>query len=482
MNVNCSTCLELLTASSDVSSAPCGHIFHSHCIIQWLETGKSNCPQCRAKCYEKQLRRIFFTEGVGVTINSQCNVNTLQDKVDSLLFRIKCCETELKTANDARDKAVAQCTAIREEYKDLQRQLSTSKEETVHHISQNRLLLGLKPIADKAKEEAKKLKEKLESYKHIDFIINESTAAVNNRMHQMSDFSKTAKESSIIIVTLKDQLSKNQKELKQTRQESSHKSNKINELRQQVTMLTQHNRSLEVDNEKLSSDLQHNEDEVQLLNVKIKSLQDALSSPSGDAKSSAINRLLTENPAPLNISFQTDNDRTKSETPLKLNGKVVSTNKDLLSPFQIKTKQCGIVGLTKTKSMSETSSHFNKSPCKDSTNSLQMKKSPVRNVTSSQPCMNILKPFSQGTSIYKRTRIDDLKSPSPIAPSHMFYDGLGGHSKNDAFPVAGKKDFKLKPTPYALSKKPKGVSRPKNSKTNSASSRPIDNFFSSLNS
>ena len=248
-------------------------------------------------------------------------------------------------------------------------------------------------------------------------------------------------------------------------------------------MLTQHNRSLEVDNEKLSSDLQHNEDEVQLLNVKIRSLQDALSSPSGDAKSSAINRLLTEDPAPLNISFQTDNARKISETPLKLNEKVVSTNKDLLSPFQIKTKQCGIVGLTKTKSMSETSSHLNKSPCKDSTNSLQMKKSPVRNITSSQPCMNILKPFSQGTSIYKRTRIDDLKSPSPIAPSHMFYDGLGGHSKNDAFPVAGKKDFKLKPTPYALSKKPKGVSRPKNSKANSASSsRPIDNFFSSLNS
>ena len=110
----------------------------------------------------------------------------------------------------------------------------------------------------------------------------------------------------MISVTLKDQLSKNQKELKQTRQESSHKSNKINELRQQVTMLTQHNRGLELDNEKLTNDLQHNEDEVQHLNAKIRSLQDALSSPSGDPKSSAINRLLTENPAPLCISFEKD--------------------------------------------------------------------------------------------------------------------------------------------------------------------------------
>ena len=285
----------------------------------------------------------------------------------------------------------------------------------------------------------------------------------------------------MISVTLKDQLSKNQKELKHTRQESSHKSNKINELRQQVTMLTQHNRGLELDNEKLTNDLQHNEDEVQHLNAKIRSLQDALSSPSGDPKSSAINRLLTENPAPLCISFEKDVVKENFITPLKTREKV-SPSKKLLSPFEIKTKQCGIVGLTKTKSLCEASNDIEKSPCKDSTNSIKAKISPVRKITSSQPSMNLFKPSSQGTSIYKKARyLDDLQSPSPtIAPSNMFYDGLGGHSKNDAFPVAGRKDFKLKPTPYTLSKKPKGVSRPKNSKP--GTSKPIDDFFSSLKS
>ena len=283
-------------------------------------------------------------------------------------------------------------------------------------------------------------------------------------------------------MTLKEQLAKNQKELKQTRQESSHKSNKITELRQQVTMLTQHNRGLEFDNEKLKNDLQHNEDEVQHLTVKIRSLQDSLASPSGDPKLSAINRLLTENPAPQDISFQTNSGKGNAITPLKLIEKNPPTTKEILSPFEIKTKQCGIVGLTKTKSLTGYTNQDNRSPCKDDTNLLKAKMSPVRKMTSSQPSMNIFKPLSQGTNIYKRTRIDDLKSPSPIAPSDRFYDGLGGHSKNDAFPVAGKKDFKLKPTPYALSKKPKGVSRPKNTKPNPASSsRPIGDFFSSLN-
>jgi hypothetical protein len=59
----------------------------------------------------------------------------------------------------------------------------------------------------------------------------------------------------------------------------------------------------------------------------------------------------------------------------------------------------------------------------------------------------------------------------------QFFDGLGGHSRPDAFPRPAKKDFKLKPLP--LSKKPKGVSRPKMSFSQSASKNlaTIDKFF-----
>ena len=75
MNVNCSTCLELLTPSDDLSSVPCGHVFHTPCILQWLETGKNNCPQCRTRCQEKQLRRVYFTEGVGKFIKNSVPAN-----------------------------------------------------------------------------------------------------------------------------------------------------------------------------------------------------------------------------------------------------------------------------------------------------------------------------------------------------------------------------------------------------------------------
>ena len=99
--------LELLTPSDDLSSAPCGHIFHSCCIIQWLETGKSSCPQCRSKCYEKQLRRVYFTEAANITLDTQSNVNTLQDRLDSLTFQLRCSESNLKTAIEDKEKSIA---------------------------------------------------------------------------------------------------------------------------------------------------------------------------------------------------------------------------------------------------------------------------------------------------------------------------------------------------------------------------------------
>ena len=61
------------------------------------------------------------------------------------------------------------------------------------------MLQDEKRKSDEAKKHAKQLTEQLESYKHIDFIVNASAAEVNNKMHQVCDFSKASKEYSIII-------------------------------------------------------------------------------------------------------------------------------------------------------------------------------------------------------------------------------------------------------------------------------------------
>lgn len=49
---HCSVCMEKFAAQDDIKRLPrCGHLFHAHCINQWLEL-KNACPVCRAQVVE----------------------------------------------------------------------------------------------------------------------------------------------------------------------------------------------------------------------------------------------------------------------------------------------------------------------------------------------------------------------------------------------------------------------------------------------
>ena len=61
MKVSCPICLEVFTENSEVSSTPCGHLFHSHCLTRSIETNNT-CPQCRKSCAERvQVHRVYLS-------------------------------------------------------------------------------------------------------------------------------------------------------------------------------------------------------------------------------------------------------------------------------------------------------------------------------------------------------------------------------------------------------------------------------------
>ncbi|KAL3995670.1 Ring finger domain family protein [Acanthocheilonema viteae] len=86
--LQCLICLDALPLSES-AALRCGHIFHLHCILQWLESCKT-CPVCRKKATTKDLiRQLFFQMEENKSFNSDSTDplemhNQLQNALDNL--------------------------------------------------------------------------------------------------------------------------------------------------------------------------------------------------------------------------------------------------------------------------------------------------------------------------------------------------------------------------------------------------------------
>ena len=78
INITCSTCLESFTSGCDISTTPCGHVFHTGCITRWLD-GNNNCSQCRKDCEIGQIIKLYFSESQSA-IEEQITINRLEQK------------------------------------------------------------------------------------------------------------------------------------------------------------------------------------------------------------------------------------------------------------------------------------------------------------------------------------------------------------------------------------------------------------------
>ena len=380
MNVNCSICVELLTPSADMTSVACGHVFHTHCILQWFES-KKDCPQCRQKCRENQLRRIFFTEGVDTSM-SQADPACLQDKIDSLGFNLRLAEGEKKKLAEEKDALEAKNVALREEFRRSERLRQGTKEELNTVKTKMQYLQAEKSKAERAVTEAEELRKKLDLYQAFDDIVRGSVADVNMRLHDIGDFSQASRELSILIVGLKKELEAQKGERQKYKLDLKEAKSSLSDLKKKLTTATRDACELRQVNRTLQADLRHCDEEKLSLTKKLRCMQEAIESPGGDVKSSAIKRMIVESPAPyLETQQPGEEDFLSSQSPTqgKENDKQ-SKRKD--------ANQCG-----------------------------------------------------GGVPVLKKSRTMDLvlvssrsSSTKGKANDELFYDGLGGHSKRDMFP------------------------------------------------
>ena len=70
------------------------------CLIQWMER-KKDCPQCRQKCTEKSIFRIYFNT---TNLESSINSANLIQKVDDLTLQVRGQDIKIKKLEDEKRK------------------------------------------------------------------------------------------------------------------------------------------------------------------------------------------------------------------------------------------------------------------------------------------------------------------------------------------------------------------------------------------
>ena len=68
----CSICLGEVRETRQNIPIRCGHLFHSHCLQVWKDTGKNTCPTCR---------KVFDTNKFKVTVTVQNNHTDVSNTV-----------------------------------------------------------------------------------------------------------------------------------------------------------------------------------------------------------------------------------------------------------------------------------------------------------------------------------------------------------------------------------------------------------------
>lgn len=79
--ISCSICYDLISSESILLHLDCGHIYHDHCLTQWMKTSRT-CPECRKRVIKMPSRVYpnFDGNDDDTTLQLTSNIEVLENK------------------------------------------------------------------------------------------------------------------------------------------------------------------------------------------------------------------------------------------------------------------------------------------------------------------------------------------------------------------------------------------------------------------
>ncbi|XP_065224158.1 E3 ubiquitin-protein ligase trul-1-like [Planococcus citri] len=204
MNVSCTICQEDLFTGDDgesISSTSCGHVYHSHCLLQWMERSKT-CPYCRTALENDDVFKLNVLIEKASAVPSTEKFDDLGKHVKR--FR-KDVESDLKTAVERRVIVHSKCNEFRNSANELERLvLHYLSGDTESKISKELLETSEKLKAmesdykraelagERLRTKNKKLEDRVQSLLHSESSVRKELVAKNTKLQEMEKSLKTA--------------------------------------------------------------------------------------------------------------------------------------------------------------------------------------------------------------------------------------------------------------------------------------------------
>uniref|UniRef100_UPI00398E91DD E3 ubiquitin-protein ligase TRAIP n=1 Tax=Pristiophorus japonicus TaxID=55135 RepID=UPI00398E91DD len=296
----CTICSDYFDNFKDVAAIHCGHTFHNECLAQWFHSAPSRtCPQCRIQVSARHIvQKLFFDIGEAEQV---LDAETLQNELDRVKSQLLLREKEKKDRQSIIDTLRETLDERNAKVQSLTKQLSETEMLCSTLKKQMRYLEQQQDDSKSAKEEARRLRQKLKTLENVQVLLQSQRPEVEEMIGDMGLGHSAVEQLSVYCVSLK----KEYENLKMTFKSSIDMSEKIKrehfttncKLEKTISQLEKVKEELRASQE----DLRNADREIMNLKKKVEFLQKSLSTP--NRTNEAISRLIFESPAPVDLQY-----------------------------------------------------------------------------------------------------------------------------------------------------------------------------------
>ncbi|XP_077133294.1 E3 ubiquitin-protein ligase TRAIP isoform X2 [Ranitomeya variabilis] len=299
IRAQCSICSDFLDHLSDVAAIHCGHTFHQLCLEQWFSSAPHRtCPQCRIQVSKRQIiQKLFFD--VGLEEDVTLDPESLKNEVDRVKASLQLREKEKRESQKLVDSLREMLEIRNVTIESLQRKVD-ELEMLCASLKRQMNFFDLQQSETKAaKEEARRLRNKLQRLQSIEVLLQSQRPEVETMIRDIGSGAAAVEQLAIYCVSLK----KEYENLKDVRKSSSEMMEKLKKelfsSNHKVQMAEQERGRAREELGAAQKELENADREILSLKKKVEFLQKTLSSPT--ATNEAISRLICESPAPIGL-------------------------------------------------------------------------------------------------------------------------------------------------------------------------------------